>query len=85
MNTSQQGERDGAADKALEALLTESEYSRITNRSLASIRRDRCRRIGCPYVKLGALVRYRPDDIRAYIESNRRTSLSDVRADRVPL
>ena len=54
----------------LEPLLNEQEYSRITGRSLASVRRDRLLGRGCPYVKLGSLVRYRPCDVREFIESN---------------
>lgn len=60
------------ADLELESLLTEQEYARITKRSVASVRRDRLLRQGCPYVKLGALVRYRPADVRAHIESHLR-------------
>jgi hypothetical protein len=72
MNTSQSGARESDADTKLESLLNEYEYASIVKRSVASIRRDRVRRIGCPYVKLGALVRYRPDDVRAHIERNLR-------------
>jgi hypothetical protein len=72
MNTSHQSERKTPLEPDLETLLTEHEYARITKRSVASARRDRLLGQGCPYVKLGALVRYRPDDIRAYIERNRK-------------
>ena len=74
MNTSLPNKRESAPDLRLEVLLTEHEYARITKRSVASARRDRLLGQGCPYVKLGALVRYRPDDIRAYIERNLRHS-----------
>lgn len=74
MNTSPASEREGVAKLDLETLLTEYEYARITKRSVASARRDRQLRQGCPYVKLGALVRYRPEDIRAYIERSLRHS-----------
>jgi len=57
----------------IEPLFDEFEYSRITGRSVASARRDRLCGIGCPHVKLGHLVRYRPEDVRTYIEQNRRT------------
>jgi len=80
MNTSQPRAREGEADTTLEALLNEYEYARIVNRSVASVRRDRVRGVGCPFVKLGALVRYRPDDIRAHIERNLRPSDQDVQA-----
>lgn len=57
----------------LEPLLDEVEFSRITGRSVASARRDRLFGRGCPFVKLGALVRYRPSDVRDYIERNRKS------------
>jgi hypothetical protein len=68
MKPSTPRERESGAESDLETLLTEHEYARITKRSVASARRDRLLRQGCPYVKLGALVRYRPDDVRAYLE-----------------
>jgi hypothetical protein len=64
--------RESASDPELESLLTEHEYARITKRSVASARRDRLLRQGCPYLKLGALVRYRPADVRAYLEDHLR-------------
>jgi hypothetical protein len=70
MKTSQLSKGENAASTGLEALLNEYEYARITGRSVASARRDRLLGVGCPYVKLGALVRYRPEDVRAYIEKN---------------
>jgi hypothetical protein len=72
MNNSLPLRRESANDPELESLLTEQDYARITKRSVASARRDRLLRQGCPYVKLGALVRYRPADVRAYIESRLR-------------
>jgi hypothetical protein len=72
MNTSPQSERIRVAEFNLETLLTEHEYARITKRSVASVRRDRLLKQGCPYVKLGALVRYRPEDVRRHIERNLR-------------
>ena len=62
--------------KRLEVLLTEHEYAHITKRSVASVRRDRRLRQGCPYVKLGALVRYRPEDVEAHFERNLRSPMS---------
>jgi hypothetical protein len=79
MNTSPLSERKTPIEPDLETLLTEQEYARITKRSVASARRDRLLGQGCPYVKLGALVRYRPGDIRAYIERNLRRSTGGVK------
>jgi hypothetical protein len=72
MNTAPPSELKNAADLQLETLLTEHDYARVTKRSVASVRRDRLLRQGCPYVKLGALVRYRPEDVRAHLERNLR-------------
>lgn len=68
MNHSRPLPQESASDPELESLLTEQEYARITKRSVASVRRDRLLRQGCPYVKLGALVRYRVVDIKAHLE-----------------
>ena len=78
MKPSTQSGRESVAESELETLLTEHEYARITKRSVASVRRDRLLGQGCPYVKLGALVRYRPEDVRAFLEcSLRRTQVRD--------
>jgi hypothetical protein len=72
MNHSLRNDREIAGESGLETLLTEHEYARITKRSVASVRRDRLLLQGCPYVKLGALVRYRPEDVREHLEQNLR-------------
>jgi hypothetical protein len=69
---------EDADGNQLEPLFDEFELSRITGRSVGSHRRDRLLGIGCPYVKLNALVRYRPQDVRAYIERNLRGTLNKV-------
>jgi hypothetical protein len=55
-----------------EQLYSEQDLARITGRSIASIRRDRMFRVGCPFVKIGKLVRYSPTDVREYLERCRR-------------
>jgi hypothetical protein len=72
MNTSQHRERASIAGCSLEPLVNEYECSRITGRSVASLRRDRLLGAGIPFVKLISLVRYDPRDIRAYLEGNKR-------------
>lgn len=59
-------------DSTIEPLIDEYELARILNRSVASLRRDRQLRQGCPYVKIGALIRYQPYDVRAFLKRNRR-------------
>ena len=77
MKHSIQIERDRLSERDLETLLTEHEYADITKRSVASVRRDRLLKQGCPYVKLGALVRYRPEDVRTYLERSLRRPQSE--------
>jgi hypothetical protein len=72
MNTSQLSERESITNTSIEPLLDEHEFSRLTGRSVSSARRDRVLGTGCPYVKLGFLVKYRPCDVRQYIERNLR-------------
>jgi len=54
----------------VEPLLNERQYSKITDQSLTKVQRDRKHGRGCPFVKLGRHVRYRPEDVRRYFESN---------------
>jgi hypothetical protein len=68
---SQRREWESAANNLLEPLVNEHECSRITGRSVASLRRDRLLGIGIPHIKLISLVRYDPRDIRQYIERNK--------------
>jgi hypothetical protein len=72
MNPSKPSDRIRGAESELETLLTELEYARLIKRSVASVRRDRLLKQGCPYVKLGALVRYRPKDVGAHLEQSLR-------------
>ena len=66
------GDPTNRRELGLEPLLNEHELAEITGRSVASIRRDRLLGKGCPYVKLGASVKYRPEDVRVHLERNLR-------------
>jgi hypothetical protein len=52
-----------------EHLFDEHDLARITKRSVASVRRDRLLKKGCPYIKIGSSVRYLPSDVEAWLES----------------
>lgn len=52
----------------VQALLDERAVARLTGMSVASVRRWRLLRRGPHYLKLGSAVRYRPADIRAWLE-----------------
>jgi predicted DNA-binding transcriptional regulator AlpA len=59
----------GAPHNALEDLLDEHDLARITKRSLASIRHDRLLKKNCPFVKIGASVRYLRSDVEEWLRS----------------
>jgi predicted DNA-binding transcriptional regulator AlpA len=56
-------------NNTLENLLTERDVARITGMSLASIRRWRLLKQGPRYIKIGAAVRYRPEDLVGWLDS----------------
>ena len=51
------------------SLLNEHDVAHITGLSVASVRRWRLFKQGPKYIKIGAAVRYRPDDVSAWLES----------------
>lgn len=53
----------------LEDLLGEYDVARITRLSVASVRRWRYLKQGPRYLKIGSSVRYRPEDITAWLAS----------------
>ena len=60
----------GAIHNGLENLLNEHDVARITGLSVASVRRWRLFQHGGPkYLKIGAAVRYKPEDVSAWLES----------------
>jgi predicted DNA-binding transcriptional regulator AlpA len=57
------------ATRTLETLLNEHDVARITGLSVASVRRWRLLRRGPKYLKIGAAVRYRPEDVSVWLNS----------------
>lgn len=53
----------------MNALLTEQDVASRLHVSLASVRRWRLERRGPQFIKVGALVRYRPDDLETWLAS----------------
>ena len=51
-------------------LLTEREVERLTKVSAAALKQARHRGTGLPYTRIGRRIRYRADDIAAYIDAN---------------
>ena len=59
----------GSIHNAVENLLNEYDIARITRMSVASVRRWRLLRQGPKYLKLGSAVRYRREDVLAWLAS----------------
>ena len=59
--------------KAEQNLLNEHEAAKKLNKSVQTLRNDRHKRRGLPYVKLGRSVRYSPVDIDSHIKAHRIT------------
>ncbi len=57
------------ASNNLETLITEHDVARVVGMSVASVQRWRLKRQGPMYLKIGAAVRYRPEDLKAWIDS----------------
>ncbi len=51
----------------MSSLMTEDEVSKRLNVSVASLRRWRLQNRGPAFLKVGALVRYRPEDLEAWL------------------
>ncbi len=57
------------ANNTLETLLNEHDVARVTGLSVASVRRWRLLRQGPKYLKINSAVRYKAEDISAWLES----------------
>lgn len=53
----------------LEPLLSTADVSRITGRSVSTLEKDRLFGTGPAFVKIGRLVKYRPRDVRAWLQN----------------
>ncbi len=59
----------GAVYKPVSDLLNEHDVARLIGLSVASVRRWRLLKTGPKYLKIGAAVRYKPEDVSAWLES----------------
>jgi predicted DNA-binding transcriptional regulator AlpA len=57
------------ANSSIETLLNEHDVARITGMSLASVRRWRLLRQGPKFLKLNSAVKYRAEDLKAWLDS----------------
>ena len=59
----------GTLSNTIAELLNEHDVARVTGLSVASVRRWRLLRQGPKYLKLNSAVRYKTEDITAWLES----------------
>jgi predicted DNA-binding transcriptional regulator AlpA len=59
----------GTIEKTIATLLNEHDVARITGMSVASVRRWRLLRQGPKYLKIGASVRYKSEDLSEWLAS----------------
>ncbi len=62
-------DRNASAEPRSSNLVNEHQVARSLAVSVASVRRWRLLKAGPKYIKIGAAVRYKPEDIRSWIES----------------
>ena len=53
----------------LEPLLSTSDVARISGRSVSTLEKDRLFGTGPAFLKIGRLVKYRPSDVREWLQS----------------
>jgi excisionase family DNA binding protein len=61
----------------MEELFTTAELAKLLKLSPRSLEDDRLRGKGIPFVRIGASVRYRASDVRAFLDKNVRVSTSN--------
>lgn len=52
-------------------LLLDKEVADRLGQATQTLRNNRCKGIGIPYVKIGRSIRYRAEDVEAYIRAHR--------------
>jgi hypothetical protein len=67
----------------IEPLLSDIEVSRITGRARSTLQKDRVAGVGIPWVRIGRLVRYRRQDVTAFLAALPRC-YSTAEADTIP-
>jgi predicted DNA-binding transcriptional regulator AlpA len=60
----------------LETLIDENEIARIFGRPVSTLQKDRVEKRGPPYIKIGRHVRYRPSDVKAWLDANERRAFA---------
>ena len=70
------------AASVLEGFISESDLARQLNRSVRTLQRLAARQSGPPRIKIGRLVFYRIDSVRAWLAQQEKKPAADVRSSR---
>jgi excisionase family DNA binding protein len=54
-----------------EQYLTDAEVAQLTKIGLSTLRNQRCKNVGIPYVKFGRSVRYKLQDVINFLDSHK--------------
>ena len=55
----------------MDQFLTEIEVAQLIGRSRSALQKDRFKRIGIPFIKMGRSIRYRAQDIKNFMHDHR--------------
>ena len=56
--------------QGIRRLLSEGEVAQLLGCSVFKLQQDRFKKTGLPWVKIGRLCRYRPEDVESFIQAN---------------
>lgn len=65
----------------IEPLLTENQVSQLIGRAVPTLQKDRLRGDGPPFLKVGRHVRYRPSDVKAWLDARAYKSTAEYADD----
>ena len=61
-------------------LLTALETARLLRCSLRTLDRERAEGRGCPFVRMGGRIRYRTEDVHAFVKAHLRGNASEAKS-----
>lgn len=74
------GDLSDSAPSVLEGYIRETDLARQLNRSVRTLQRLAARRLGLPRIKVGRLVFYRIDSVRAWLAQQERKPAANIRS-----
>lgn len=74
------GDLSDSTPSVLDGYIRESDLARQLNRSVRTLQRLAARRLGPPRIKVGRLVFYRIDSVRAWLAQQERKPAANIRS-----